>query len=78
MEGLGGNLCRGEGSMTLRGIFSHSGAANELGQAAMAASSNGSQPMASGIAGLETATCSPVTQRTAWPESEGEIPPALR
>jgi hypothetical protein len=36
MEGLGGNGCRGKDSMTLRGIYGHSGAAAELGQEAMA------------------------------------------
>ena len=38
MEGLDGNVCGGEDSMALRGVSGYSGATNELGQAAIAAS----------------------------------------
>ena len=65
MEGLDGNACRGKDCMSLSGICSHSGAAAELGQEAMAKQD-------------QVALGRPVGDVTVWPEGENEMPPAWR
>jgi hypothetical protein len=63
MEGLDGKGCRGKDSMGLRCICSHSGAAAELGQEAMAKQD-------------QVALRRLVDDVAVWPEGENEMPTA--
>jgi hypothetical protein len=63
MEGLDGNACRGKDRMSLWGICTHSGAAAELGQEAMAKQD-------------QVALGRPVGDVAVWPEGKNEMPPA--
>jgi len=63
MEGLDGNVFRGKDSMSLSGICSHSGAAAELRQEAIAKQD-------------QSALGRPVGDVAVWPESKNELPPA--